>query len=159
MKVLPTTRFFLRTLVVLMVAPCALPANAAEALIAKGAWARATAPGQTTASVYLELTSTRDAALVSAASPLAKQVEIHATRSEGGVMKMRPVTRVELAAGKSVKFAPGGLHFMLVGIHQPLREKERVPLALTVERSDGTRSTLNVEAEVRPIGAAAHHTH
>lgn len=132
---------------------------AAQSVIVKNAWARATAPGQATAGVYLEIVSNADAALVAAASPLAKSAEIHAMRTEGGVMKMRPVPKIELPAQKTVKLAPGVLHVMLVGIKQPLREKEKVPLELTIEGSGGSKSTVRVEAEVRPITATREHAH
>lgn len=134
-------------------------AAAAQAVVAKNAWARATAPGQATAAVYLEIVSSRDAALVGAATPLAKAAEIHATRTAGGVMKMRPVARVDLPAGKTVRLAPGGLHIMLVGLKQPLRENDRVPVELTVESTGGSSAIVTIEAEVRPIGAGAHHAH
>lgn len=131
-------------------------AFAAQAVVVKSAWARATAPGQTTAGVYLEIMSGSDAALVAAASPLAKSAEIHAMRTEGGVMKMRVVPKVELPARKTVKLAPGELHVMLVGIKEPLRERDRIPLELTIEGAGGTRSTVKVDAEVRPLTASPH---
>ena len=132
---------------------------AAQAVIVKNAWARATAPGQATAGVYLEIVSNADAALVAAASPLATSAEMHAMRMEGGVMKMRAVSRIELPAQKTVKLAPAGVHVMLVGIKQPLREKEKVPLELTIEGSGGSKSTVRVEAEVRPLTATREHAH
>lgn len=142
---------------VLIVLCSASPAtSAAQAVIVKNAWARATAPGQSTAGVYLEIVSNADAALVAAASPIARSAEIHAMRIEGGVMKMRAVPKVELPARKTIKLAPGELHVMLVGIKQPLREKDRVPLELTIEGAGGSKSTVRVEAEVRPITASPH---
>lgn len=128
---------------------------AAQGVIVKDAWARATAPGQTSAGLYMEIVSTTDAVLVGAASPRAKSAEVHATHAEGGVMKMRAVPRLTLPAQKTIKLAPGGLHVMLLDIKQPLREKETVPLELTIEGASGTKSTVKVEVEVRPLTAAA----
>ena len=150
-----------RCLLLLFVACSFYPAtSAAQSVIVKNAWARATAPGQTTASVYLDIASNADAALVSAVSPVAKSAEMHAMRMEGGVMKMRAVQKIELPARKTVKLAPGGLHIMLVGIRQPLRENERIPLELTIEGAGPAKSKVAVEAEVRPIGATSErHSH
>jgi copper(I)-binding protein len=135
-------------------------AVAAQGVIVKNAWARATAPGQTTASVYMEIVSAADAALVGAASPRARSAGIHAMRTEGGVMKMRAVPKLALPAQKSVKLAPGGLHIMLVGIDRPLGDNERVPVELTIESARGASSTVRVEAEVRTSAVAAPpHTH
>lgn len=150
-----------RTLIALFVA-CSISsvASAAQGVIVKDAWVRATAPGQNTAGVYLDIASNADAALVGAVSPVANSAEMHAMRMEGGVMKMRRVQKIELPAHKTVKLAPGGLHIMLVEIKQPLREKERIPLELTIEGAGRVKSNVKVEAEVRPLTATSEpHSH
>src|SRR4051794_16946834 len=76
----------------------------------ENAWARATVPGQTTGSVYVDLTSSTDAALVAAGTPVAARAELHSMTMDGGVMRMRGLPRVELPAGKTVKFTPGTMH-------------------------------------------------
>jgi copper(I)-binding protein len=77
---------------------------------------------------------------------------------EDGVMKMRPLERIELPAGTAVKLAPGGLHIMLIDLKQPLQRGEKVPVTLTVLQLDsGSRSALTVRAEVRDVDANAHH--
>lgn len=137
----------------------AAAAAAADAVSVKDAWVRATAPGQKVAGAYMELTSRAEAALVAAASPAAARAELHTMAMEGGVMKMRPVERVALPAGKTVKLAPGGLHVMLVDIKRPLKEGEKVALTLTVELADRTRATVAVEAPVRSLAGAKTHGH
>lgn len=75
-------------------------------------------------------------------------------------MRMRALEKIELPAKKTVKLAPGGSHIMLVDIARPLRENERIPLELIVERPGGSRSSLKLEVEVRAAGAASHpHAH
>jgi len=140
-----------RSLLALVVGWSICSAAFADGVIVKNAWARATAPGQNTASIYLDIASDVEAALVGAASPVAASAEMHAMRMENGVMKMRAVQRIELPARKTVKLAPAGLHLMLVGIKQPLRAGERVPLELTIEAAGRVKSSLKVEAEVRPL--------
>jgi copper(I)-binding protein len=75
---------------------------------------------------------------------------------EGGVMRMRPLERVELPAGKTVKLAPGGMHLMLEELRQPLKAGDRLPLVLSVQPSGMSLITVNVQAEVRPISGAQH---
>lgn len=149
---------FALTVVVTLVAPltaCADGVNAANA------WVRPPAPGQTTASAYVELTSTRDAALVGAGSAVAARVEMHSMTIEGGVMRMRALPRIELPAGQTVKLAPGGIHLMLFDLKQPLKAGSTVPIVLSVQASgpsSGTSlTTLNVQAEVRAAATAPHH--
>ena len=75
---------------------------------------------------------------------------------DGGVMKMRPLAEIELPASRTVSLKPGGNHIMLIDIKRELKVGERVPLKLTVRDSHGASSTLNVDAEVRAVGTAAH---
>ena len=130
-------------------------ASAADVKIAN-AWARATAPGQKTAVVYMDVRSDADAALVGATSPLAARVELHTMSMEGGVMRMRPLERVVLPARKTVKLAPNGAHLMLVDVSRPLKAGERVPLMVRVATGKATQA-LAVNAEVRALTAAHEH--
>ncbi len=41
---------------------------------------------------------------------------IHESREEDGVMRMIHVDAVELPAGETVTFRPGGLHVMIMGL-------------------------------------------
>jgi copper(I)-binding protein len=133
--------------------------SAAQSVTIKDPWARATVPGQKTAGAYAELTSAANAALIAAASAAAHSVELHTMSMEGGVMRMRRVERIELPARKVVKLAPGGLHIMLIGIKQPLKPGDKVPLTLTIEMQGGGQSVHKVEAEVRGAGAAGMQHH
>ena len=149
-------------LIALIGAGCAVPADEAQAqpVTVKDAWVRATAPGQKVAGAYMELVSRTDMALTAVASPVAASAELHSTSMEEGVMRMRPIARIELPAGKPVKLAPGGLHIMLVDIKQPLKPGDKVPLTLTVQRADfASRNVFTVQAEVRGPGSDAPHRH
>lgn len=130
----------------------------AQSVKVANAWARATAPGQTTASAYVELTSDTQAALVAAGSPLAARAELHSMSMDGGIMRMRALPRVELPAGQTVKLAPGGLHIMLLELKQPLKAGDKVPMVLTVQSSGASLATLKLEAEVR-TGPPESHKH
>jgi copper(I)-binding protein len=143
-----------------LAASCAVLAAAAQAQPAsvKDAWVRAPAPGQKVAGVYMEIVGRTHSALVAVASPVAARAELHSMALEDGVMKMRPLERIELPAGQTVKLAPGGLHAMLIDLKQPLQRGEKVPLTLTVLQLDsGSRSVFTVRAEVRDADAKGHH--
>lgn len=133
-------------------------AAAADAVKISDPWVRATVPGQSVAGAYMELTSNVPAALIAAASPVARKTEPHATTFDGGVMKMRPVERIELPANETVVLKPGGYHLMLVDIKRELKPGDRVPLTLIVQDRNGARSTMQLDAEVRAaaVGTMPH---
>ena len=120
---------------------------------ARGAWVRGTVQGQTTAGAYMEITSGQRASLLGAESPAAGTAEIHVTRMEGDVMRMRTVPRLELPPGKTIELKPGGYHMMLVDLKRPLKKGDLVPIRLKVELSDKSITTIQVLAEVRELAA------
>ncbi len=130
---------------VLLVAILIAPAHAAEpSLVVRDAWVRAT-PGAAAAYLTLENRSGRSDRLVSVGSPVARRVELHESRVENGIMRMRRIEGIAVPAGGSVRLEPGGLHVMLMGLHEPLAEGQGVPLTLSFESG----ATLAVDAEVR----------
>ena len=135
---------------------CLLAAPAwAQTVGVSGAWVRATVAGQTATGAFLELKASRHAALVGASSPVAKVVQVHEMAMDKGVMRMRPVARLDLAAGKAVELTPGGYHIMLMGLAKPLKKGDTVPLTLKFEDADKKLSTVEVNAEVRSLTAPA----
>lgn len=122
--------------------------------IVSDAWVRATVPAQKTGGAYLTLRSPDAARVVKSSSPLAASVEIHTMQMNGSVMSMREVPAIELPAGQAV----GNFHIMLMGLKKPLKEGDKVPLSLVIERAGGKRETLQVEVAVKPMtyNASAH---
>ena len=82
---------------------------------------RGAVPGQLATGAFLDITSTRDAALIKAESPIARTVEVHAMEMKNNLMTMREVPKVDLPAGKQVRLAPGGFHIMLMDLKQPVK--------------------------------------
>lgn len=119
---------------------------------AKDAWVRGTVPAQTSTGAFVTLTSSVDAKVVGAASPIAKMAEIHESMTMGGVNHMHEVEAVALPAGKPVQLKPGGYHVMLMGLAKALKPGDVVPLTFTIEEKGGKRTRLEVKAEVRPLG-------
>ena len=118
------------------------PASAHAQVTADKAWVRGTVPGQTATGAFMQLKSAQDTRLVGARSAAAGAVEIHSMTSEGGVMKMRPVTAVDLPAGKPVELKPGGFHMMLLDLKKTVKEGDSVPITLVLEGKDGKRRNL-----------------
>jgi periplasmic copper chaperone A len=130
----------------------ALPAFAQVAV--SDAWVRGTVAGQAATGAFMQLRSPTDAALVAAASPVAKVVEIHEMKMDGGVMKMAAIDRLALPAGKAVELKPGGYHVMLMDLKQPLKAGDTVPVTLTFEDKAGKKTTVEVKAPVKSLTAA-----
>ncbi len=98
--------------------------------------------------------------LVRATTSVAARVELHSMSVDGqGVMRMREVDGIALAPKAVVKMRPGlGVHLMLVGLKQPLREGETFPMTLEFERAGKVEVKVVVQTP-RPGGAAQEHLH
>ncbi|MGA8754959.1 MAG: copper chaperone PCu(A)C [Stellaceae bacterium] len=142
----------LRTLV--LVSGFMLTAAVASAqtgqLAVDNAWARATPGKSDIGAAYVTIHSPTDDRLVAASTPVAKKAELHTMEMSGMVMKMRPISSIDIPAGQSVSLAPGGMHIMLMGLKQPLKAGQSFPLTLTFVKA-GTR-TVNVAVE--KVGAS-----
>lgn len=138
----------------------AAPAYADDVKVTK-AWARATAPGQDSASVQLTITSKKDATLTGVMSGSAKSGEIHTMVMEGDVMKMRAIESLPLPAKTPVTLGEGGNHLMLLGLKTPLRAGRKLPFAVTVKSADGRTSIIKILAVIKPLETTsdAEHMH
>lgn len=130
---------------------CALASSAVAQVKVDAPWARATVPVQKTSGAFMQLQSARQARLVAATSPVAGSVEMHKMEMQGDQMKMAQVDAIELPAGKAVKLASGGYHFMLIGLKRQLKAGESVPLTLTFEYPDKKRDSMTIEVAVKPL--------
>ena len=115
-------------------------------------WTRATTASAATAAGYMALRNdgSQPERLLSAASPLARAVELHETRMDGDIMRMRQLDGgLVLPPMSTVRLDPGGTHFMLVGSAHAFKRGERVPLTLRFEHG----GEVNVELQVEAPGA------
>lgn len=123
-------------------------------------WSRATATGASVGGGYMVIVNSGKAdALIGASSPVAARVEMHSSSTEGGMMKMRQLQRIELPAGGTVRLAPGALHLMLVGLKQPLVEGSKVPLVLRFAAAGEQRVELKIESMTGAQDAGTSHAH
>ncbi len=151
----PSLRLFLPALGLL-----ALLSGPAHAQVsAHDAWARATVAQQKATGVFMQLTAAQDARLVQVQSPVAGVAEVHEMVQDGDIMRMRPLPDLSLGAGQTVGLRPGGLHIMLMDLKQPIAAGSTLPLTLVFEGKDGSRQTLEVQAQVRALGAGTTREH
>ena len=141
--------------------PPAAPAASADAPRVTHPWARRTAPRQSTGAAYLTVLSANPDTLVGASAPIADRVELHEMSMDNGIMRMREVGGVQLPAGQAVSLAPGGYHFMLIGLKKPLKPGDTFPLQLRFQSGRTADVTVAVEGAnpqrtMRGMGHAGH---
>ncbi len=123
----------------------------ASSITVDAAWARATPAGAKTGVVYLTLANHGADAdrLVGASTPVAEKAQFHTEFEEKGVMKMRPLAAIEVKPHEKTVLKPNGMHLMLIGLKQPLKEGENFPLTLEFTHA----GTMVVPIKVTKPGA------
>lgn len=142
-------RLALPVLIALALIACSPAPSGPARIVVADAWTKATPPGAAVGAGYMTIRNEGGAAarLVGGETRVAERVELHTMAMEGGVMTMRPVEGgVEIAAGGVVEMRPGALHFMLIGLKQPLAEGESVPLTLVFDGGLRVETALSVRA-------------
>lgn len=129
-----------------------LTVSAADAVSISNGWVRATVPGQEVGAAYLDIKSVTEAKLVKVETSVAGSVELHSMTMDNGVMKMRMLEEMALPAGKTVNLAPGGFHFMLFDLKQPLKVGSKVTFTLSVKSSQGKLSKQSITLPVKAGG-------
>ncbi|HEX8956337.1 MAG TPA: copper chaperone PCu(A)C [Burkholderiaceae bacterium] len=120
---------------------------APSAITVDHAHARATVPGQTTGAAYVDIENRgkADDKLLKISSPVAQSAEVHSMAMDGTIMRMREVGQIDLKPAAKVAMAPNeGMHIMLIGLKQPLRPGQKIPLSLRFEKA----GKIDVEAIV-----------
>lgn len=92
----------------------------------------------------------KDLKVLKAANPVSRVTELHNHINDGGVMRMRPVTAIEIKAKSEAVLKPGGLHVMMIDLKAPLKEGEIVPITLGFD--DGSSKVVEAKV-VRPMPA------
>jgi periplasmic copper chaperone A len=117
-------------------------------------FARATPPGAKTGGAFFTVENASPAPdkLIAVASPAAGSAEMHQMAMDGGVMKMRAVTALEVPPGGKLELKPGGYHVMLLDLKQPLKVGDKVPLKLTFQNA----GSIDVSVDVEAMGSTPH---
>ena len=121
-------------------------------------------PGTSNGAAYfamLENTGNAADRLLRATTPVAARVELHSMAVDAqGVMRMREIDGIALAPHAKVRMRPGmGMHLMLVGLKEPLKDGARFPMTLEFERAGKVEVTINVQSAIPGGGGAASHAH
>lgn len=118
-----------------------------------------TSEGMKNGAVFLTLKNSGDKgdALISASSDIAARTELHEMSEESGIMKMRKVEKIDIAADEAVELKSGGYHIMLMDLKKPLKAGDSFPLTLTFE--SGEKKTVNTAVEARSKAAQSHGSH
>jgi copper(I)-binding protein len=126
----------------------------AKSIVVDHPWARATPAGAKTGAAYMTLINNGSAGdrLLAATTPVADKIQFHSVSEDNGVSRMREMHDVAVAPGAKVAFGPGGMHVMLVGLKQPLKEGQTFPLSLTFEKA----GKVDVTVSVAKVGAMQH---
>ena len=115
-------------------------------------WSREIPKGAQVAGGYftIENNGTAPDRLIGGSAEIAGRFQLHEMKTEGGVMKMRELDKgIEIAPGKSVKFAPNGFHVMLLDLKKAPKEGESFRGTLVFEKA----GKVDVKFVVAPIGS------
>ncbi|MBM7070690.1 copper chaperone PCu(A)C [Shewanella sp. 202IG2-18] len=95
--------------------------------------------------------------LIKAETPVAKEAQLHTLIEENGVVKMRQVPSYNLKAHSQLVLTSSGNHIMVMGLKQPLKVGQMVPLTLYF--SDGTKKIIKLPVEKVKQEMDHHHHH
>ena len=119
------------------------PAFAAS-LSVSGAWLRAMPQGIPSGGYFtLHNEGGEDVVLTGASSPACGSLMLHKSEAKGGMSSMHPVDQVDVPAGGSIAFAPGGYHLMCMQATSAIMPGGRVMVTLSFE--DGGKLTVPFE--------------
>ncbi len=110
-------------------------------------WSREAPPTATVIAGFFQLKNNAqlDDYLISASTPVAKRVEIHTHEMSDGMMQMKQIDRVKVAAQETVMFKPGGYHLMIFNPEKAYKQGERFPMTLTFQNAGEVQVELAVE--------------
>lgn len=129
----------------LVLAGCSARPGGSPQVSVTNAWSRATVRGQTAAAAYVTITNHGDGddRLTKVSTPIGS-ASVHSTSVANGVMRMRPLAALAIAAHSTVELKPDQTHIMIMNIKQPLQPGSRFPLILVFDRSGARTVTVAV---------------
>jgi len=121
----------------------------AQDMSVESPYVRAIPPGQTISAAFMLLKNSSDVeiALIKADSDIADAVELHEHIKENGMMKMRQVTQIAIAANGETALKPGGYHIMLIGLKKEIKLGDEIDITLSFDND--TQQTI--KAKVKKI--------
>ncbi len=150
----------LQRLITILALLCLAPqAFAAAQVGVSNAWIPQAPPGAAMLAGYLTIKNDGDTTIgiLAAESDRFRTVSVHQTVIENGVARMRELHSLEIAPGQEVKFAPGGMHLMLMQPRTEVRPGDRIEITLLL--SDGTRVPAIFDVQAADGATSEGHEH
>ncbi len=122
-------------------------------------WARPSTGEVKVGAAYLTIANSgpNDDRLIGAKTDVSSVVELHAHIMNNDVMQMRKVDGgVAAPSGATVKFEPGGLHVMLIGLKEKLIEGASFPMTLVFEKAGDIPVEVKIEKNPQQNGGGHH---
>ena len=137
------------------VVAAAAPTHAAATVSVSDPWIRLPPPAANVAAGYAQLHNGGGPdRLLSAASAAFAEVQIHAMRMDGEVMRMQALPDgLALPGGQTLALQPGGYHLMLLKPKRPLSAGQTVRVTLQFARSAAQVVDFSVRDGLVPHGA------
>jgi copper(I)-binding protein len=128
----------LLSLIVVAAAGLSTPPPSSSHVTAANGWFRAL-PANLPPGGYFELRNTGrwPVLLKGAGSPACGMLMLHKSESKNGVGTMEDVSSLEIPAGGTLSFAPGGYHLMCMGPTAAM--KPGASVTVTLDFADGTK--------------------
>ena len=123
-------------------------------------WSRSSAGMKKAGAAFMIITNSGaiDDRLIAASTPAAKKTELHTHLMEEGVMKMRQVKHIDVAAGGTTELKPGGLHVMMFKLTDVFKKGENYPLTLTFEKAGQVTVMVHI-GKAGSMGGMNHQDH
>lgn len=143
-----SAKFPISILAVALLSP--LAAQAQGQISIADAYARGANPKSGAAFMVIENTGAGACTLMGATTEAADKAELHTSRDEGGMMKMVPTGPIEIGPGESHALVRGADHVMLMGLNQPLKDGDSLPLVLDFGDCGRIDITVPVDNKRKP---------
>jgi len=80
--------------------------------------------------------------VVEVSSPIVNRIEIHRIQHQDGIVRMRRVNSIDVAAKQKVCLKPDGLHLMLIGLDEVVYTELDIPLKIKFASGDVVQTVL-----------------
>ena len=142
------TRLLVVCIALLLSHPLNAEGRASDDIRIENTFARAAIPGMHMSGAFMVIHNDGDTEhlLVDATSSAARHVELHAHIEEDGMMRMRRMAHFHLKPGQAKTLKPGGLHIMLMGLQEEMKEGSNITVELIFQDDSRTLITVPVKS-------------
>lgn len=132
-----------------------LPEKQSSMLLIEQAFIRATIPGTSNSSAYMEIVNKggNTIALLSVSSNISPRIELHQHTLIDGMMRMRKLNSIDIKAKERVKLQPSGLHLMVFDVKTPLKAQQHVELTLNFSNNESVSLQIPVYSPIQEQAA------